>query len=275
MIENLEKELKDVKLVEKNEIEERKKVLIEKSVKFMNEIRKKFGEIVKSVLIFGSVVRGDLKKSSDADVWVILDDTSLKTSVDFERMREEILLIAEGIKDLHVQTTNLTEFWQWVRMGSPELINFLRYGLVIYDSGFVKPIQRMLQLGLLPPSEEVIKIKARASEIRFEKIKQDLKNTVFDLRYCASDIIQAAVMYLYKEQPDPKDIPKYLEKMINENKIEKEFLDKWNELNKLWKDIDHQIVKEIDANYLQRALNLTKEIIERFKQILPKEIMED
>ncbi|MGC9200717.1 MAG: nucleotidyltransferase family protein [Candidatus Aenigmatarchaeota archaeon] len=275
MIENLEKELKDVKLVEKNEIEERKKVLIEKSVKFMNEIRKKFGEIVKSVLIFGSVVRGDLKKSSDADVWVILDDTSLKTSVDFERMREEILLIAEGIKDLHVQTTNLTEFWQWVRMGSPELINFLRYGLVIYDSGFVKPIQRMLQLGLLPPSEEVIKIKARASEIRFEKIKQDLKNTVFDLRYCASDIIQAAVMYLYKEQPDPKDIPKYLEKMINENKIEKEFLDKWNELNKLWKDIDHQIVKEIDANYLQRALNLTKEIIERFKQILPKEIMEE
>ncbi|MGC8993501.1 MAG: nucleotidyltransferase family protein [Candidatus Aenigmatarchaeota archaeon] len=275
MIENLEKELKDVKLVEKNEIEERKKVLIEKSVKFMNEIRKKFGEIVKSVLIFGSVVRGDLKKSSDADVWVILDDTSLKTSVDFEKMREEILLIAEGIKDLHVQTTNLTEFWQWVRMGSPELINFLRYGLVIYDSGFVKPIQRMLQLGLLPPSEEVIKIKARASEIRFEKIKQDLKNTVFDLRYCASDIIQAAVMYLYKEQPDPKDIPKYLEKMINENKIEKEFLDKWNELNKLWKDIDHQIVKEIDANYLQRALNLTKEIIERFKQILPKEIMEE
>ncbi len=80
---------------------------------------------------------------------------------------------------------------------------------------------------------------------------------------------------MYKEQADPKDIPKYLEKMINENKIEKEFLDKWNELNKLWKDIDHQIAKEIDANYLQRALNLTKEIIERFKQLIPKEIMEE
>jgi predicted nucleotidyltransferase len=127
MIEKLEKELKEIKLVEKNEIEEKKKLLIEKSVKFMNEIRKKFGEIIKSVVIFGSVARGDVRPTSDADVWVILDDTAMKTSVDFDRIREEILITAENIKDIHVQTTNLTEFWQWVRIGSPELINFLRY----------------------------------------------------------------------------------------------------------------------------------------------------
>jgi hypothetical protein len=160
-------------------------------------------------------------------------------------------------------------------MGSPELINFLRYGLVLYDTGFVKPIQRMLQLGLIPPSEEVVKLKQKASEIRFEKIKGDLKSIVFDLRYCASDIIQAVVMYHYKTQPDPKEIPKYLEKMINENKIEKEFLEKWKEIDKLWKDIDHQVVKEVSGEYLQKALSLTQEIIERFKKLLPKEILEE
>jgi predicted nucleotidyltransferase len=275
MIENLEKELENVKLVKKDEIEERKKILIEKSVKFMNEIRKKFGEIVKSVLIFGSVVRGDVKPTSDADVWVILDDTALKTSVDFDRIREEILMTAENLKDLHVQTTYLTEFWQWVRMGSPELINFLRYGLVLYDTGFVKPIQRMLQLGMIPPSEEVIRLKQKASEVRFEKIKSDLKNMIFDLRYCASDAIQAAVMHYYKTQPDPKEIPKYLEEMVKEGKIEKDFLEKWKEIDKLWKDIDHQAVKEVNGEYLQKALSLTQEIIERFKKLLPKEVLEE
>jgi predicted nucleotidyltransferase len=275
MIEKLEKELKEIKLVEKNEIEERKKVLIEKSVKFMNEIRKKFGEIIKSVVIFGSVARGDIKPTSDADVWVILDDTTMKTSVDFDRIREEILITAENIKDIHVQTTNLTEFWQWVRIGSPELINFLRYGLVIYDTGFVKPVQRMLQLGLLPPSEEVIRIKQKTSQVRLEKIKGDLKSIIFDLRYCCSDIIQAVVMYYYKTQPDPKEISSYIEKMIKEGKIEREFLEKWKEIDKLWKDVEHQTVKEVDGIYLQKALNLTKEIMEMFNKLLPKEILEE
>jgi len=275
MIENLEKELEDTKLVKKDEIEERKKILIEKSVKFMNEIRKRFGEIVKSVLIFGSAARGDIKPSSDADVWVILDDTALKTSIDLNRIKEEILIVAENLKDLHVQITYLTEFWQWVRIGSPELVNFLRYGLVLYDTGFVKPVQRMLQLGLLPPSEEVIRLKTKASEIRLEKIKGDLKSMIFDLRYCASDIIQAVVMHYYKTQPDPKEIPKYLEKMVEEGKVEKEFLEKWKEIDKLWKDIDHQIVKEVNGEYLQKALTLTQEIIERFKKLLPKDILEE
>jgi len=275
MIENLEKELEDTRLVKKDEVEERKKILIEKSVKFMNEIRKRFGEIVKSVLIFGSVVRGDVKPSSDADVWVILDDTALKTSVDLNTVKEEIFVTAENLKDLHVQITYLTEFWQWVRIGSPELVNFLRHGLVLYDTGFVKPVQRMLQLGLLPPSEEVIRLKTKASEIRLEKIKGDLKSIIFDLRYCASDTIQAVIMHYYKTQPDPKEIPKYLEKMVEEGRVEKEFLDKWKEIDKLWKDIDHQIVKDVNGEYLQKALILTQEIIERFKKLLPKDILEE
>jgi predicted nucleotidyltransferase len=274
MIEKLEKELENVKLVKKDEIEERKNFLIEKSVKLMNEVRKKFGEIVKSVLIFGSVARGDLKPTSDADVWIILDDTLSKTSVDLERVKEEIVSMAESLKDLHVQTTYLTEFWQWVRAGSPELVNFLRYGLVLYDTGFVKPVQRMLQLGLLPPSEEVIKLKQKTSEIRLERIKGDLKNLVFDLRYCASDMIQAVVMYYYKTQPDPKDIAKYLEKMIEEGKIERDILEKWKEIDKLWKDVDHQIVKEVDGEYVQKTLKLTQEIVERMKKLLPQEILE-
>jgi predicted nucleotidyltransferase len=142
VIENLEEELEDVELAKKEEQEQEeiKRKVIEKVVKFTNEIRKQYGNIIKSVLIFGSAAKGTMTKGSDTDVWVILDDTATKSSEDLDKVNTQIYLIAHELKDLHVQTTALTEFWQWVKSGSPELVNFLRYGLPIYDTGFIKPV---------------------------------------------------------------------------------------------------------------------------------------
>ncbi|MEM5794069.1 MAG: nucleotidyltransferase domain-containing protein [Candidatus Aenigmatarchaeota archaeon] len=275
MIEKLEDELEEVKLVKKEEKEEIKtpKEIYSKVVAFTNEARRQYGDLIKSVLIFGSAAKGTMVKGSDADVWVILDDTATKSSEDLEKVTTHLYLIAHQLKELHVQTTPLTEFWNWVKMGSPELVNFLRYGLVIYDTGFIKPVQRMLQMGLIPPSEETVSLKARASEARFRKIKLDIKSMIFELRYSATDICQAVIMYYYKAQPDQKAIPEYLEKLVAENKLEKEYIEKFKELDKLWKDVDHKVIKEVTTEHLEKALRLTKEIIERFKSLLPKEII--
>lgn len=278
LFEKLEEELEDVHLAKKQKHQKdsdslNKEEVVQKIVKFTNEARKQYGDLIKSVLIFGSVVRGDSKKTSDADVWVVLDDTATKSSEDLEKVQTHLHLIAHELKDVHVQVTPLTEFWHWIKTGSPELVNFLRYGLAIYDSGFIKPVQRMLNMGLLPPSEEAVSLRARAAEARYRKIKLDMKAMIFELRYSASDIIQAATMYHYKEQPDLKDIPKFLEKFVKEGKLEKEWTKKFEELNKMWKDIDHKIVKNVDAAYLERALSLTKEIVERFKKLIPKDVL--
>lgn len=273
-LEELEKEL-EVKLMEKKEevVEEKpSEEVIEKVVKFANEARKQYGNVVKSILIFGSAARGKMTKGSDIDVWVILDDTATKSSENLDKICTQLYLIAHELKDLHIQITPLTEFWMWLKAGSPELVNFLRYGFPIYDSGFIKPVQRMLQMGLLPPSEETVLLKTKASEARYKKIKLDLKNMIFELRYAATEIIQAVVMYYYKTQPDQKAIPEFLEKLIQEKKLEKEYKGKFEELNKLWKDIDHKIIEDVTPQHLERALNLTKEIIDRFKSLLPEEI---
>lgn len=275
-LEKLEEELADTQLAKKQKKQEGgmdKEEVIEKVVKFTNEARKQYGDLIKSVLIFGSIVRGDAVKTSDADVWVILDDTATKGSEDLEKVQSHLYLIAHELKDVHVQTTPLTEFWHWIKTGSPELVNFLRYGLAIYDSGFVKPVQRMLNMGLLPPSEETISIRARAAEARYRKVKLDMKSAIFDLRYCTSDIIQAAVMHHYKAQPDLKDIPKFLEKMVKEKKLEKTWVKKFGDMNKMWKDIDHKVVKNVDGEYLQKALDLSREIVDRFKKLIPKEVL--
>jgi predicted nucleotidyltransferase len=278
--ENLEEELEDVHFVKKQKQQGKKEFdgsnkeeVMQKVVEFTNQVRKNYGDLIKSVLIFGSIIRGDAKKTSDADVWVILDDTATKGSEDLEKIQSHMNLIAHELKDVHVQTTPITEFWHWIKVGSPELVNFLRYGLAIYDSGFIKPVQRMLNMGLLPPSEETVSLRARAAEARYRKIKLDMKSMIFELRYSASDVIQAAVMYHYKDQPDLKDIPKFLERFVKEKKLEKIWIEKFNAVNKMWKDIDHKIVKNVDAAYLDKALTLTKEIIDRFKRLIPKDVL--
>ncbi len=276
-LEKLEKELEDVHLVKKKQATEAESKIdpeiMSKLVKFTNEARKQYGELVKSVLIFGSHVRGGAKKGSDADVWVVLDDTATKSGEDLDKIQSHLYLIAHELKDLHVQTTRLTDFWNQIKVGSPELVNFLRYGLTIYDTGFIKPVQRMLSLGMIPPSEETISLKARASQARLKRVKLDFKAIIFDLRYTASDMIQAAVMHHYKAQPDQKDIPSFLEKFVKQKKLEKIWISRWVELNKMWKDIDYKIVKDVDTKYLQKALTLTEEIVERFKKLVPKEIL--
>jgi len=266
VLDELEKELKNTDIVdEKEKLRQR---LIEKAVRFMNDIRRKYGDLIKSVVIFGSTARGDVKKGSDVDVWVLVDDTISKASKDEDEITRGLYLISESIGDVHVQVTSLTEFWQWIKIGSPELINYLKYGLPIYDTGFIKPIQRMLELGLIPPSEEAVKLKSNAAELRLKKIKVDMKNMIFDLRYSASDIIQAVVMKLYKAQPDQKNIPTYLKKMIEEGKLEEEYLEKWEKLNSLWKKIDHGEIKEVDSSLLAEAEKLSSDIVERFKKML-------
>ncbi|OYT42661.1 MAG: hypothetical protein B6U78_00585 [Candidatus Aenigmarchaeota archaeon ex4484_224] len=273
-LEDLEKELGSSEKEEKKVIsEDRKKELYSKVVKFTSEIRKRFGDLVKSVLIFGSFVRGDIKPTSDVDVWVILDDTATKSSEDLEKIVARLHLIAREIGDLHVQTTGLTEFWDWIKKGSPELVSFLRYGLVIYDTGFVKPIQRMLEKGLLPPSEETISLKAKVAETRLKKIKGEIASMIFDLRYAVLDIVQAVIMHFYKEQTDAKGSIKFLEKMVEEGKIEKEYLDLFKEIDKIWKDIDHKI-KEASVDDLKRAYEIANKIVDKFKELIPKDILE-
>ncbi len=270
-IEKLEEELEEPKKEEKETFD--KKEIAAKVVKFTQEARKQYGELIKSVLIFGSAVRGTLQKGSDIDVWVILDDTATKSSEDLNRIVDHLYLISQELKDLHIQVHTLTEFWQSIRLGSPEFTNFLRYGLVIHDTGFIKPIQRMLTMGLIPPSDEAVTLKARSAETRYKRITLDIKAMIFELRYTATDIIQAVVMYFYKKQPDQKAIPEFLEKLVKAKRLEKEYIEKFDELNKLWKDIDHKIIKEVTTDHLGRALQLAKDIIDRFKKLLPKEVL--
>jgi len=276
--EQLSKELEGPLNFKKQDVEAEKPITKDnfpQVIKFANLIRKKYGDLVKCVLIFGSAAKGQMKKGSDIDTWVILDDTATKSSDDLEKIKVQLQLSSSQIEDIHVQTTNLTDFWQWIKMGSPELFNYLRAGLVIYDTGFIKPVQRMLKAGLLPPSDETVQIKLKSSEAHLKKIELTFRAMVFDLRYAATDACQCAAMYFYKETPDQKKIPELLQKLVKEKKLEPEYIDKFKKLDKMWKDIDHKVVEKVTPDYLKKAMELSSDIVERMKKLLPKKLTEE
>ncbi|MBL7169888.1 MAG: nucleotidyltransferase domain-containing protein, partial [Candidatus Aenigmarchaeota archaeon] len=241
-------------------------------IQFTKKIKKMHGDIIKSVLIFGSAARKEAKKTSDIDVWVVVDDTATKGTEDILKIRTQLQLVGQEMKDIHVQMNGLTEFWGWMKLGSPELFNFLRDGLVIYDTGFIKPVQRMLKMGLLPPSEETVGLKVRSCDGLVKRVEASWKADVFDLRYAATDICQAVIMHYYKETPDHKRMPTALEKLVKEHGLEKEYIEKYKRLDKLWKDLDHKIVKKPTPEYVAKADKLSREIIERLTKLLPKDL---
>jgi len=272
MEKDLRKEETQVKQEEKQEINPEGN--FSKVVQFTKKIKKMHGDIIKSVLIFGSAARNEMKKTSDIDVWIVVDDTATKGTEDILKIRTQLQVTGQEMKDIHVQMNGLTEFWGWMKTGSPELFNFLRDGLVIYDTGFIKPVQRMLKMGLFPPSEETVSLKVRSCEGLVKRVEASWKADVFDLRYAATDICQSVIMHFYKEMPDQKKMPEFLEKLVKEHDLEKEYIQKYNDLNKLWKDLDHKVIETPTPDYVAKTDKLARDIIERMKKLLPKDLQE-
>ena len=120
----------------------------------------------------------------------------------------------------------------------------------------------------------VCQIKARSAEVHVKKVELAMKSMIFDLRYAATDACQSVIMYYYKRTPDHKHMPEELEKLIKEKKLEQEYIKKFEELNKLWKDVDHKRIKKVTPEHLGKAMKLASDIIERMKKLLPKELTE-
>ncbi|MEM7825130.1 MAG: nucleotidyltransferase domain-containing protein, partial [Candidatus Aenigmatarchaeota archaeon] len=129
------------------EKEEKKRILIIK--KFTKEVLKKYGSMIRSIVLFGSIARGSWTKESDIDIFIILDDTKHKITPTFkEQIEEDIDSIAKKLSDkLSVQQPYLlTEFWNMVRIGHPIVFNFIREGVPIFDKDVFLPIKRLMQM---------------------------------------------------------------------------------------------------------------------------------
>jgi len=106
---------------------------------FKDRVVKELGERIKSIVVYGSVARGEVREASDADVLIVGKDKLVKMKVseigydiDYENDFETFITLIYFTRD---------ELEHRVRVGSPFIFEVLRDGVVLYDDENFKRIR--------------------------------------------------------------------------------------------------------------------------------------
>ncbi len=131
------------------------------AVDFAVKVHKKFDRLIKASILFGSQAKNTATASSDIDIILIVDDAAINWDMELVAWyREELAkIIAENEyrRELHINTVKLTTWWQDMLYGDPVVINIIRYGEALIDSGgFFNPLKALLIQGKIRSTPEAV-----------------------------------------------------------------------------------------------------------------------
>jgi len=257
----------------KKEIDKIRKKQLELANKFKDDVVKKFKDIVKSVVIFGSIVRGDFHAKSDIDMLVIIDDTAARfTPEQKENFDFKLREIAEKIsKDITVQPAwTLTEFWDMARIGHPLLYTIVRDGWALYDTGFFIPVRKLLEAGKIPTTLESVERFMQGAPAKIKRVETaKLYMIAEDLYYAMLNSAQAIIMYMGETPPTPKETPIIVKQMLVEKGLlEENYLKDLEEVIEFRKDVEHKEIKDVSGEKLDEFIDKTKKFVSRMEQLL-------
>ena len=243
-------------------------------------VLQKFEKYVVSYVIAGSFLRGGATKTSDVDVFVIINDTDVKRMPRLElkeRLRgiiagvhlQEALALA-GVKNtLHIQTYLLTDFWESVKDAHPVIFTFIRDGIPIYDRGTFMPWKTLLKMGKLKPSPEAIDLFMKTADKIKEMIERRLIDAMIDLYYGILTPSQALIM-LYGLPPSThKETPKLMRDIfVNKEKmLEKKYMNILEKVVRLFGEYEHDKLKKITGQEIDNLLKDSEDYLKRLKEL--------
>ncbi|MBU0957761.1 MAG: nucleotidyltransferase domain-containing protein [Nanoarchaeota archaeon] len=262
-------------------------------------VLRKFDKYITSYGLYGSLVRGEATKTSDVDLAIIIDDTDVKRMPRLE-LREKLrgiinsyIVEAEemaGVKNkLNIQVWLLTEFWDGVKDANPIFFTFLRDGIPLYDRGTFMPWKLLLKMGKLKPSPEAIDSYMAAGEKTVDMAKRRILDiAILDLYWGIVNPTQAIFMMMGLPPPVPKYLVSETEKVFvkKEKLLEGKYIKHLERIVQLYKDYEHQKVKEISGKdldemisgfdeYMKRLLKLEKQILGRMNERTVEQVYAD
>jgi len=174
-------------------------------------VLKKFEKYVYSYVLGGSIVRGEAIKTSDVDVYIIIDDTDVKRMPRLE-LKEKLRNIVysyvmqarelAGVKnELHVQVWLLTEFWDGVKDANPVFYTVLRDAVALYDRGGFLPWKLLLKMGKIKPSPESIDMFMSMGDKTQDIVKRKLLDIVMSDIYWSVITPSQGILMLYGLPP--------------------------------------------------------------------------
>lgn len=243
-------------------------------------VLQKFERYVVSYVVAGSLVRGEAIKTSDVDIFIVINDTDVKRMPRIElkeRLRTIIYQYIQeasalaGVKNkLSPQVYLLTEFWESVKDAHPVIFTFIRDGIPLYDRGTFMPWKALLKMGKLKPSPEAIDMFMSMGDKTVKRAKLALLDIlVQDIYWGVITPSQALLMLYGLPPPTPKQTVVEMEKIFleKEKMLEKKYITILDKIVGLFKDYEHEKLKEIKGAEIDQLLKDTEDYLKRLKEL--------
>ena len=244
--------------------------------KFTKKLIEKFKRSVKAVVVYGSTATGKHKKTSDIDIFVIMDDTKIEQEIPQEvkdRIWNEMLKIAKDTdKNITLQAFMfITEFWENLRTAEPVLIAILRSGVPVFDVGIFMPAKRMLQRGKIPTTQEAVQKKISAAPQFVDYAESRVKSAGHYLEQAMATAGNAALMYIGRMPQNKEDVPGALdESFVKEKLLEDRYVLDAENIRKFAKEIEHKKGKDMEGigAEVDKHLKMTNEFVKRMQDLI-------
>ena len=202
-------------------------LVVEKDIAldFAMKVQKKFDRLIKASVLFGSQAKNTSTSSSDIDIIIIIDDASVNWDMELIAWyREELAkTIAESRyrNDLHINTVKLTTWWQDLIYGDPIVINIIRYGEALIDSGgFFNPLKSLLIQGKIRSTPEAVYAALQRAPDHLARSKAAVIGAIEGVYWAMIDSAQAALITAGKVPPSPEHVPMLLkEAFVDKNML--------------------------------------------------------
>src|SRR3989338_2012660 len=254
-------------------LEEFRKKQLAIANKYKDEILKKYKDIVKAVVLFGSFTRTDFHKKSDIDMLVIIDDTLSRFTPEMKvRFDDDLYAMGKRIsEDIVVQPAwTLTEFWDMARIGHPLLYTIVRDGWALYDTGFWIPIRKLLEMGKIPTTLEAVEKFMEASPQKISRVETaKLYMIAEDLYYAVLNSSQAVLMYVGRNPASPKyTSTEVKEHLVGGKLLEENYLQDLESIIDFRKKVEHKEIKDVSGQELDAFIQKAKQYVNRMEQLL-------
>lgn len=243
-------------------------------------ILKKFEKYIISYVLAGSLVQGKATKTSDIDVWVVIDDTDVKKMTRAElkdKLRSIIIGMGleageiTGIKNkLNIQVYILTDFWDSLKEANPIIFTLLRDGVPFYDRGIFMPWKQLLKMGKIKPSTEAIDMFMSSGEQMLQRVHYKIREIgMEDTFYAILTPSQAALMLYGIPPPTPKETPKMMKDIFvtKEKILEPEYIKILEKNINVRKDLEHGDKKAMTGKEVDDLLKNSEKYLERIKKL--------
>ncbi len=238
---------------------------------FTKKIKKDLNQLVKSVVLFGSLARSKEKGTNyDVDVLLVIDDVRLVLTD--ELLKTYKLIVDKHVADtstrLHVITLKLSTLWEYARVGDPIVINVLRDGFPLIDFGFFEPMQALLFRGQIRPTPESIAAYSNRVPMTLSNAQFHVCQAIVDLYWAVVDSSHAALMSEGFIPPSPRHVSDLLLQLVKKGKLAKKYADTAQEFYVMMKKITHREVNEISGKQYDEYLKRAKEFIHEMKKFV-------